>query len=221
MSIFSSPGACPSSRPPLAGITRFAGFGALVLWLPLIGCGLHGVEPEEIDLNVADDSESGGASGADTGDTGEAGTDGNESADDSGGDGDGDPNSGDGDGDGETTGDGDGDTPCDDLTLAPVVEGVNEIEVLDGLSKLEGSCGGAGPEAGYFYTATADGLVQFTLIDAAFEGAVYLIDPSCEEIACEPAPHVLEYPMTEGETVYILIDSFSVGGIGSLEINLI
>jgi hypothetical protein len=209
MTIFSSPRACPSSRQPFAGLARFAGFGVLLLWLPLTGC--QGVEPEEIDLDLADDSESGTLTDETTGQN-EAGTD-------DGTTGTSEEDTGDGDGDGDDpTGDGDGDTPCDALTLAPVVAGMNPIEVLDGPSLLEGTCGGAGPEAGYFYTATADGVVQFTLTNGTFEGALYLIDQVCEEIDCEPAPQILEFDMTDGQTVYILIDSFTVGGVGSLEI---
>ena len=206
MSIFSRPSTCPFSHPQSAG---FALFGVLLLGLPLTACGLQGVEPEEIDIAA---EESGGLSDTDTGGMNEAGTDGFEStADDSGGDGDGDTsNSGDGDGD--------GDTPCDSLSLAQVVDGANPIEVPDGPSLLQGSCGGVGPEAGYFYTATVNGTVQFTLSNATFEGALYLIDGLCEELDCEPAPQNIDFDMTTGQTVYILVDSFSVGGSGSLEI---
>jgi hypothetical protein len=210
MTNFPSSRACPSSRQPPAGIARIAGFSSLLFWLPLVGC--EGVEPEEIDLNFADE---GGSMTGETSDQDEAGTDGGTTgSSETTGDG----GDGDGDGDGDATGDGDGDPPCDALTPAEVVAGMNPIEVPDGPSLLEGTCGGGGPEARYFYTATADGVVQFTLSNATFEGAVYLTDQSCEELDCEPAPQILDFDMTDGQTVYILIDSFTVGGVGSLEI---
>ncbi|PRP94877.1 hypothetical protein [Enhygromyxa salina] len=210
MSIFSRPLTCPSSRRTLAGI---AGFSVL-LWLPVTGCGFAKIEPEEID--IADESGTGGLTGAEaTGD--EAGTEG---ANDTGGDGDGDP-SGDGDGDGDTDsgdGDGDGDTPCDALTTTEVFDGANPIDVPDGMSLLQGECDGAGPEAMFVYTAAATGTIQVTLSNATFEGAVYFMNALCEPLDCEPAPQILELDVTAGEVVYILIDSFTVGGTGSLEI---
>lgn len=206
MTIISSLRMCPSSRQRLAG---FTGLAAL-LWLPLSGCGLAKIEPEEID--IAGNTETGGLT-TDTGVDSEAGTDGN----DAGGDGDGDP----GDGDGDDTGDGDGDTPCDAFTVQEVFDGSNPIEVLDGPSLFDDTCGGPGPEAAYIYVALADGTVQITLSNPTFEGAVHLYDDVlCEEIDCEPAPQIIDLDVTTGQLVHILIDSFELntGGTGSLEI---
>jgi hypothetical protein len=216
----------------------------VLLALSVPACALIGVEPDEIDVLDDGGSEegfSGSNEGGDgDGDPGDGDGDGDgEPGDgdgDTGGDGDGDPggdgdgDQGDGDpGDGDP-GDGDGDgtdsggMDCGLFAPEPLDAGSHMVEIVDGPSLAEGSCGTAGPESVYSYTATADGLVRFELTSSDFDAALYVIG-ACEpleEIACvtAPDPLLIEQLMTQGLTYYIVVDSFAGAGTGTLEITL-
>jgi hypothetical protein len=205
---------------------------AMLLAVPLAAtaCVLTGVEPDEIDLISG---ETGSATTGNTGVTGyeETGGEGDGDGDPGSGDGDGDPDQTTGDGDGDpatTSGDGDGDPSggdlaCDEFDPQPVTDGDNDAVVGDGVSMLMGTCGADGPERVYVYTATADGVVSFALVNATFEGVVYIVGDSCDpldELACQPAPEPVQVDLGVGDTVYVVVDSFGIGGgIGILQIN--
>ncbi|MFO7563202.1 MAG: hypothetical protein R6X02_11210 [Enhygromyxa sp.] len=204
-------------------------------------CVLAGIEPDEID--VADEE----TGGVDTGLTG-AGTEG-DGADDRGGDGDGDGDNGTdegdpagdgdstgdgdpGDGDGDPTGDGDGDPmgdgdgdseglDCFGLEPEELSEGANPVAVVEGDSELSSSCGGAGPETVYQFTAPAEGDWQFAIAESDFTEVLTLLG-SCEpleELSCSAAPAVVEQPLSEGEVVYVIVDSEQGTGAASLVIS--
>jgi hypothetical protein len=212
--------------------------GALcaMLAMQLTGCG---VEPDEIDLvdgGTGGQTDTGSAGDGD-GDAGDGdGDTGDGDGDTSPGDGDGDTGDGDGDGDGDASGDGDGDGdagdgdgdgdgegPCDAFEPEAVTDGQNVVAILDGPSQLMASCGAAGPEAVFSYTASADGIVRFEVISSDSDLALYVVT-SCdplEEIACatEPDPMLIDQLMTQGMTYYIVLDSVVVaGGDAVLEI---
>jgi hypothetical protein len=209
-------------------------------------CALWGVEPEEIDV-ANEESDSGYSAGSSNsgdgdGDNGMNDTEGEEDptgpGDGDPGDGDGDPGDGDGDGDPSTgdgdPGDGDGDAetgdaetgdggvPCEMFEPTAVLEGDNAIEILGVMSSFEGSCGSAGPEAVFSFTATSDASYEFTLVDSvAFDGVLYLVDGICDpldEIACEPEGQVISHDMLVGEVVYIIVDSDAGPGAATLSI---
>ena len=217
-------------------------FGGLVL-LGCSACILTGIEPDEIDIS---DGETGtGATGDGDGDDGqnEAGDgDGDPGGDGDGDDatGDGDPTTtgdgdgdgdngdgdGDGDGDGEDTGDGDGDgdgDPLDCSGFAPsdLSEGSNQVMVADGVSALASSCGGAGPETVYRFTAPAEGEWLFAIDQSDFTEVLTLVD-SCDplqELACSAAPAVVQRFLSQGQVVYVVVDSDDGTGSATLEIS--
>jgi hypothetical protein len=213
--------------------------------IPGPGCGIEG---EDIDF-----AEGASATGANTGEesggtdtNGQTATagDGDGDGDGTAGDGDGSPGDGDGspgdgdgspgDGDGSpgdgdgSPGDGDGDgdpNSCDQLMPSAVVDGPNAVMVAAGMSMFEGSCGAAGPESLYVYTASATGLVNFTLAVAEFDAAIYLVQGQCAplvDIACAAAPDPLslDLMMNQGDVVYVFVDSINGVGNASLEITV-
>jgi hypothetical protein len=214
----------------------------VLLALSVPACALIGVEPDEIDV-VDEGTGEGFSTGSNEGDgDGDPGDGDGEPGDgdgDTGGDGDGDPG-GDGDGDqgdgdpgdgdpGDGDGDGDGESDTGGMDCAPfdpepLDAGSHMVEVIDGPSLAEGSCGTAGPESVYSYTATVDGLVRFELTSSDFDAALYVIGvcEPLEEIACvaAPDPLLIEQLMTQGLTYYIVVDSFAGAGTGTLEITL-
>jgi hypothetical protein len=224
----------------------------LVAGLLTPACALWGVEPEEIDLaNETDSGYSAGSGNSGDGDgdhgMGDSGTEGEEdptgpgdgdpgdgdgdpgdgdgdpSTGDGDGDGDGDPSTGDGDpGDGDGDGDGDADMPCELFEPTAVLEADNAIDIPNVMSSFEGSCGSAGPDAVFSFTATSDATYEFTLASNAFEGVLYLVDgTSCdplEEIACEPEGQAISHAMLVDEVVYIIVDSDAGPGAATLSI---
>ena len=196
-----------------------------------VGCELKGIEPDEIDIaheGGSDESSSGAEGEAGTGDgDGDNGTgDGDPTTT---GDGDGDPSTtGDGDGDPSTTtstGDGDGDGDGDDtscLGFSPieVFEGDNDVEVFDGVSELAPSCGGTGPETVYRFEAPSAGVWAFTISDPQFVDVLALVS-SCaplEEFACSPTPAIVQQDLSQGQVVYVIVDSDE--GIGTATLNI-
>jgi hypothetical protein len=210
----------------------------VLLALSVPACALIGVEPDEIDVlddgtgeevfSGSDEVEEGdGENGDGDGDGDDGGSgdgDGDPGGDGDGDSGDGDPGDGDpgdGDPDGSDTGDLGG---CEAFAAEPLDAGSHMISVVDGSSQLEGSCGAAGPESVYSYTATTDGLVRFELSATDFDAALYVI-ASCEpldEITCASAPDplLIEQLMTQGMTYYIVVDSFFGPGTATLDITL-
>jgi hypothetical protein len=221
----------------------------LVAGLLTPACALWGVEPEEIDLaNETDSGYSAGSGNSGDGDgdhgMGDSGTEGEEDptgpgdGDGDPGDGDGDPSTGDGDGDGDGDpstgdgdpgdGDGDGETgdpgmPCELFEPIAVFEADNAIEIPFVMPWVfEGSCGSAGPDAVFSFTATSDATYEFTLTSNAFEGVLILVDgTSCdplEEIACEPEGQAISHAMLVDEVVYIIVGSDADPGAATLSI---
>ena len=208
-------------------------------------CALLGVEPDEIDLadegtgttglstNTGVGEETDGNGGSDTGEdptsTGEDASTGQDT-----GDGDGDPGDGDGDGDGDATGDGDGDPgdgdgdgdgdpglSCEMFEPIPVELGENSVDVLEGPSVFEGSCGAPGPDAVFSFTAPESGSYEFTLATDEFAGFIYLVAGDCdplEELACKSEGESIVHDMVEGEVVYVIVDSDAAPGTATLTI---
>jgi hypothetical protein len=209
-----------------------AGIG---LWaFGISACGFIGIEPDDID--VATDESSTGGTGVTTTQSGDG--DG-----DPGGDGDGDPTGpgdGDGDGDGETEGpddgdgdpsgdgDGDGDGDADPRSCLPfspveLEEGDNQVEVLDGVSALSSECGGVGPESVYQFTAPAEGTWQFVIEQSEFTEVLALVG-SCaplQELACSPAPATIEQFLSQGQVVFVIVDSDAGTGTATLTIAML
>ena len=218
---------CPFSRPAQT-LAISVGF-----CLTLSACSLIGVEPDEIDY-APGDSETGEQSS--TGHNGTEGDPGDGDGDPGDGDGDGSPGDGDGspgdgdgdagDGDGDgSPGDGDGDgdpIACEEFGAVEVVDGSNPVAVVDGDSLLMGSCGADGPESVYVYTAANDALITFTLLDAEFDAVMLLVDQNCEplqELACVTAPDLqISQMMSQGQSLYIVVDS--AGGLGNATLEI-
>jgi len=205
------------------------------LFLTASACQLTGILPDEIDIA---DSETGATTGGeqngegdgdgDDGTSGDGGGDGDGDGDEVGGDGDGDGDGepgGDGDGDGEA-GDGDGDNDfnsCDNFAPIDLAVGSNEVELFPGDSELISSCGGAGPETVYSFTAPEDGTWAFAIVASEFV-EVLTLATSCDplaELMCSDAPALVEHALVQGEVVFVIVDSESVdGGMATLVITL-
>lgn len=218
--------------------------GVVLFSLPLVGCALLGVEPDEIDFAGASESEEGVEEGETANASTGEGTDTNQgdSEDGDAGDGDGDPSGdgdgdagGDGDGDASTgndeAGDGDGDgdgldeTSCQELGATAVVLGTNDVTIAAVPSVLEGSCGHSGPEAIYSFVSEVAGNVEFAL-SADFDAALYAIDGlvclPLVELECVNTPDLLTIAVEAGQTVHVVVDSAGPdGGSGTLEVAIV
>lgn len=212
--------------------------GALCATLSLSLSACKGIEGEIIDLNfndgeTGDESDTGVSTstassvGDGDGDPGDGDGDQGDGDGDPGGDGDGDGDGEPGDGDGDDPdggdGDGDGDHSCDPFAPQELVAGPNMVSIGDDPSQLMGSCGANGPEGVFFYTATADALVQFAVTSSDMDVAMYIVEECepIEEIACvaDPDPLLIEQLMTNGQTYHIVLDSLAAGGNVVIEIN--
>jgi hypothetical protein len=197
-----------------------------MLLMPVVGCSLIGVEPDEIDLAMG--SESDGA--AETGDQGA--TEGDPTTgpstgpdDTTTGDGDGEP----GDGDGEAGGDGDGDPsnqiPCEELGAVALSLGQNDVAIAAGPSMLMASCGHTGPEAIYSYTTDAAVNLELTLtadFDAALYSAAGGVCSPLVEGDCVNTPELLTVSVGVGETIYVIVDAATPdGGSGTLDVAIV
>jgi hypothetical protein len=197
--------------------TRNVFVAGLGLWvLGISACGLIGIEPDDIDLAT---DESG---------TGEEGV--STSQAENGGDGDGDATE-----EGDTTGpdtgetgpagDGDGDTEFDPLSCNPfepmeLSVGPNDVEVVDGVSALTSECGGAGAESVYQFMAPSEGDWQFVIEESEFTEVLSLVG-SCvpvDELACSPAPAMIQQFLAQGEVVFVIVDSDEGFGTATLTI---
>ena len=218
------------------GVPARVVFGGLLALasLPLHGCVLVGLEPDEIDIadesgDGADDSGGGSAeaSGADSMNTGDGDPDTGDGDPDTDTDPDTDPDTGDGDGDTDgNTGDGDPNgteeggtgpaaTPCDELLPEALDFGETMVVIADGGSELEASCGAAGPEQIFAFSVDVDTSVSFSLVNADFSGALYLVDTICDpldEVACAPVPGgPLVADLAAGVSYYLVVDTDSGG----------
>jgi hypothetical protein len=187
-------------------------WAGVVLLMPVVGCALIGVEPEEIDWAAASESEG-------TGETGELGeTEGgiDTNADDTG-DGDGDSAGGDGDGDGGSG----GETDCAELGAAPLEIGSNDVTIDPGASVLEGACGHPGPERIYSYVGDQAVNLELTLtgFDAALEAVDGLMCLPLAESSCVNTPEVLTVAVEAGQLVHVIVDAATPeGGSGTLDV---
>lgn len=184
---------------------------AIVVVLPVAGCALFGVEPDEIDLAMGTESEAvdetgeqGGSEGADTNAT-------------DGGDGDGDSGTGSGDGDGDSS----NETDCAELGASPIMLGANDVMIDPGVSVLEGSCGHPGPEQIFSYVADEAVNLGFTL--TGFDAALYAVDgPVClplVEASCVNTPEQLTVAVQPGQLVHVVVDAAAAdGGSGTLDV---
>jgi len=233
------PSQLTSTKTIVPGTILRTGLALGCLLSPAVGCGLIGVEPDEIDVLDGDTSgASEGPGGSDTG--GSDGESATGDGDPSNGDGDGDPATGDGDGDatgdgdgdatgdgdgdGDTTGDGDGDdSPCDQLEVTAAVEGDNLVDIPDTIGLLTTECGADGPEQLFLYTAAAPATVDFVFTpDADVVASVYLLDLSCDPaapLACVTTPDAAQLMMEQGQSVYVVVDSPAGALTGSLTIS--
>lgn len=137
------------------------------------------------------------------------------------GDGDGDF-TGNGDGDGDpSTGDGDGDppgVPCGEVPTLELELGVNQINVL-GDSDYTSMCGGEGPDQVYSFTSVGGGSYTLGLFDS-FDASLAILnscDPFEESECVLNTEGSLAFDLTDGETIFILVDAIfpNGGGVGS------
>jgi hypothetical protein len=197
-----------------------------MLLMPVVGCSLIGVEPDEIDLAMGSESEGAADTDEQGGTEGDPTTGPNTGPDDTTtGDGDGEP----GDGDGEAGGDGDGDPsdqiPCDELGAIALSLGPNDVAIAAGPSMLMASCGHTGPEAIYSYTT--DGAVNLELtLSADFDAALYFaaggVCSPLVEGACVNTPEPLTVSLGVGETIHVIVDAATPdGGSGTLDVAIV
>jgi hypothetical protein len=180
-------------------------WAGIVLLMPVVGCALIGVEPEEIDLAGASESE--GADEASE-ETGEQATSGGSDTEDGGGDGDGDGDSAD-------------ETNCAELGALPLELGSNDVTIGPGESVVEGSCGYPGPEA--FYSYVSDEAVNLELTLNGFDAALYAVDGlvclPLVESSCVNTPDTLVVMVEPGQIVHVVVDAAMVdGGSGTLDV---
>lgn len=188
-------------------------WAGVLLLLPVVGCSLIGVEPDEIDLAMGSESEDEGDTGALSGTDGGIDTNAEE-----GGDGDGDDAGGDGDGD---PADG---TDCAELGAVPLQLGSNDVTIDPGESVLEGSCGHPGPEVIYSYVGEQAGSLELTL--NGFDAALYAVDGimclPLVELSCVNTPEVLTVAVEAGQLVHVVVDAAAPdGGSGTLDAALV
>lgn len=186
-------------------------WAGVVLLMPVVGCSLIGVEPDEIDLAMGSESQ-------DVGETSEqaATEDGIDTNADDAGDGDGDGGAGDGDGDADEA------TDCTPFEPTPLVAGPMDATIAAGPSQLESpDCGNPGPERIYTFSSDAIAVVQLTLT-ADYEAVFYRVDgPSCQPVAdsCIPAPDTPLFALDAGEVLYVALDAATAdGGSGTLDV---
>jgi hypothetical protein len=199
--------------------SRFPGvcslWAGVVVLMPVVGCALIGVEPEEIDWAAGSESDEAGET-SQAGET-EGGIDTN--ADD-GGDGDGDGDSAGGDGDGDSA----DETDCAELGAVPLTLGSNDLTIDPGESVLEGSCGHPGPERIYSYVG--DEAVNLELTLNGFEAALYAVDGimclPLVELSCVNTPEVLTVAVEAGQLVHVVVDAaLPDGGSGTLDVAIV
>jgi hypothetical protein len=177
----------------------------IVLLTPVVGCALIGVEPEEIDLAGASESEGVGEEASD--ETGEQGaTEGGSDTEDDGGDGDGDAAD---------------ETGCAELGALPLELGSNDVMIDPGESLVEGSCGHPGPEGFYSYVGDEAVNLEFTL--NGFDAALYAVDGlvclPLVESSCVNTPAVLMVTVEAGQIVHVVVDAATAdGGSGTLDV---
>ncbi len=199
--------------------------------LPLLGCPLLSIEPDEID--VADDAASSddeiGSDETSPDDEGTSEGEGNDTeldtdtagkldmGDGSTGDGDGDPTTDTSTDDGsETTG---ADVPtCEMPGIVSV--GNNPVEVPDAASQVEGSCGGSLGEAIYEFQASAMGVYAISLTEAEFSAVLYVVDDQCEPVPeqCASEPASLQLELAADQIVRLAVDSDADNGSAVLVI---
>lgn len=189
---------CPAARWALSATTlALAG---------LLGCGLIGVEPDEIDVleGTSDGTPNGGdgdgdgdggtsmSTGVTTDPAGSSETNATEdSATDSAGESEGAESA-----------------PCGDLDPTFLELGENAIAFPPGDSFYEGSCGGAGAEQLYVFESDFEAEMLFQLNGALAEDAVLYVVDECEplsELACG-APAIEGIAVQPGDSVYVFID---------------
>jgi len=198
--------------------------GALLLLGPS-ACLLTGIEPDEIDLAMGTETgaNTSGTGGADE-DAADDETEGQTGDGDPAGDGDGDPTGEPGDGDGEPgDGDGDNELDCPGLSTTELSEGANQVVIVDGVSVLSSTCGGAGPETVYQFTAPVEGDWQFAISRSEFT-EVLTLSSSCdplEELVCSAAPAELQQFLSQGQIVFVVVDSEAGTGTATLDISLL
>lgn len=188
----------------------------IVFLMPVVGCALIGVEPEEIDWAAGSESDEAGETGV-LGET----EGGNDTSEDDGGDGDGDGETAGGDGDGDGDGDTAGETDCAELGAVPLVLGSNDVTIEPGESVLEGSCGHPGPERIYSYVGEQAVDLELTL--TGFDAALYAVDGimclPLVELSCVNTPEVLTVAIEAGQLVHVVVDAATLdGGSGTLDV---
>lgn len=102
-----------------------------------------------------------------------------------------------------------------DITAGVPVDGDN----ADGTLGFSGSCGGDGGERVYRYVPSADGVATITLqpFELEFDGVLYARtecddDSLAAELDCADLPlggEELEVPVSDGEPIFIFVDSFT------------
>lgn len=102
-----------------------------------------------------------------------------------------------------------------------------EQGVLDaGEGEILGSCGGAGNELAFQWTAPADGLYTLDTFGSAFDTVLYVQDSPCgAELACnDDAADLLQSQvqimLAAGQTIVIVLDSFAPDEGGSFTLNI-
>jgi hypothetical protein len=182
-------------------------WAGIVLLMPVVGCALLGVEPEEIDLAGASESEGADEASEETGEQGA--TSGGTDTEDGGGDGDGDSAN---------------ETDCAELGALPLELGSNDVTIGPGESVVEGSCGHPGPEG--FYSYVSDEAVNLELTLNGFDAALYAVDGlvclPLVESSCVNTPGALMVMVEPGQIVHVVVDAATAdGGSGTLDVAIV
>lgn len=94
---------------------------------------------------------------------------------------------------------------------------------IDGESNdLSGSCGGAGPDVAFSWTAPEGRTWRFDARQSTFSGVIYLLRTSCkgDEITCRSDEMVRDVVLRAGERVIIVLDAVSEGATGTYRLDI-
>lgn len=97
--------------------------------------------------------------------------------------------------------------------------------LADGASHIFGSCGGAGPEVAFTWTAPVAGDYQITTVGSSFDTVLYVLDGDCRgtELACDddavaPASSV-HVDLAANQQIYIVVDAYN-GSVSDYDLTI-
>ena len=109
---------------------------------------------------------------------------------------------------------------CGAPTVIPAAGGTFN-SFMTGMSTLDGSCGGAGPEQVFEWTPTLSGLANVATCGSPLDTVVYVREGTCDlgmERGCSDDACFLQsdvsFSSVAGTTYYIVVDSYSASSVG-------